>query len=149
MAKSTATTVDGYLAELPPERRAVIAAVREVILGHLPAGYEEALAFGMIGYGVPLSRYPVTYNRQPLGYVALAAQKNHYALYLMGVYADPAAEQALRDAFARAGKKLDCGKSCVRFGKLDDLPLEAIGAAVAHHDVDAYIALYEAARNGR
>lgn len=146
MARSNAATVEEYLAELPPERRQVIAEVRELILRNLPSGYQESVGFGMINYCVPLSRYPKTYNGQPLGYVALAAQKNHNALYLMSVYSDPAQEKALRDAFAAVGKKLDIGKSCVRFRKLDDLALDAIAGVVAGTTPDEHIARYEAAR---
>jgi uncharacterized protein YdhG (YjbR/CyaY superfamily) len=145
MASSRAATVEQYLAELPEERRAVVAAVRDVVLRNLPEGYAEAMAFGMIGYAVPLARYPDTYNGQPLAYAAIAAQKNYYALYLMGPYGDPRQEKALRDAFAAAGKKLDMGKSCIRFKKLDDLPLEALGRIIASTPPDAYIATCEAA----
>jgi hypothetical protein len=146
VATSKATTVDEYLRELPAERRAVVSAVRDLILRHLPAGYREAMASGMIGYGIPLERYPNTYNKQPLGYAALAAQKNHYALYLMGVYQDPAQEARLKEAFARAGKQLDMGKSCVRFRALEDLPLDAIGELIASTPPEAHIARYEAGR---
>jgi uncharacterized protein YdhG (YjbR/CyaY superfamily) len=145
MASSKAATVDAYLAELPEERRAVVSAVREMVLRHLPAGYEEAMSYGMIGYAVPLARYPDTYNGQPLAYAALAAQKNYYALYLMSADAD-GQEQALRDAFAAAGKKLDMGKSCIRFRKLDDLPLDAIGQVIASTPPERHIARHEAAR---
>src|SRR4029078_6325705 len=86
MARSTASTVDEYLASLPEERRAVISAVREVVLRNLPAGYQETMNWGAISYEVPLERYPTTYNGQPLSFAALAAQKNHYALYLMCVH---------------------------------------------------------------
>jgi uncharacterized protein YdhG (YjbR/CyaY superfamily) len=143
MASSRAATVDEYLAELPPERRTVISAVRDVVRRNMPAGYTEAMAFGMIGWGIPLARYPNTYNGQPLGYVALAAQKNYYALYLMCAYMDPAETAWLVDAFARAGKTLDMGKSCVRFKSLDDLPLDAIGQIVARITPEMYIARYE------
>jgi hypothetical protein len=144
--KSQAATVDAYLAELPPERRAVVAAVRALVLGHLPAGYTEAMAFGMIGYGIPLADYPTTYNGQPLMYAALAAQKRHYALYLMSVYADGEEERRLREAFARAGKTPDMGKSCLRFASLDDLALDAVADVVAGTPPAAFIAHYEAAR---
>jgi hypothetical protein len=100
----------------------------------------------MLTYVVPLSRYPTTYNKQPLAYVALAAQKHHYALYLSGVYGDPAQAAALREGFAGAGKKLDMGKSCVRFKRLDDLALDAVRAAVASTPPEAFIAQYEASR---
>ena len=145
MATSKAATVDEYLAELPGDRREVVSAVRDMVLRSLPAGYRESMAFGMIGYGIPLERYPNTYNGQPLAYAAIAAQKNYYALYLMSAYSG-AQEQAVRDAFAQAGKKLDMGKSCIRFKKLDDLPLEALGRIIASTPPDAYIAHSEAVR---
>ena len=148
MAQSTAATVDAYLDELPPDRRAVVSTVRDLVRRHLPDGYREGMSFGMIGWSVPLERYPNTYNGQPLGYVALAAQKSHYALYLTCAYMDPAGEARLRAAFAAAGKKLDMGKSCLRFKRLDDLPLDAIGAIIAETTPEAFIATYEAARAG-
>jgi hypothetical protein len=146
MVQSKAATVEECLAELPEERRAVIAAVREVILAHLPEGYEESMAWGMIGYGIPLSRYPNTYNKQPLGFVALAAQKNYYSLYLMCAYQDSEDEAFLRRAFEAAGKKLAMGKSCIRFKRLDDLPLDAIGEVIARTPPERMIATYEASR---
>lgn len=146
MASSKAETVEQYLQELPEERRAVVSAVRDVVLRNLPQGYREGMGFGMIGYVVPLEDYPHTYNRQPLAYAALAAQKNYYALYLNCVYQDPAREEWLRDEFARAGKKLDMGKSCLRFKKLDDLPLDAIGTLIAGTPPAEFIAQYELAR---
>lgn len=146
MARSAATTVDAYLAELPPERRAVAAALRALILEYLPHGYVETISWGMPSYEVPLSRYADTYNGQPLGYVAFAAQKNGYSLYLSGVYTDPDKDAALRAAFAQAGKKLDRGKACVRFKRLDDLPLPAIGALIAVIPVTDFIAGHERSR---
>lgn len=146
MARSSAATVQEYLDELPEDRRAVVSAVRDVILQNLPDGYRECLSFGMIGYVLPLERYPDTYNGQPLSYVSLAAQKSHYAVYLSCVYQDPRKEAWLREAFQKAGKKLDLGKSCVRFKKLQDLPLDVIGQAVAGTPPEDFIACYEAAR---
>jgi len=146
MPRSSATTPEAYLAELPSERRADIAAVRDVIRKNLPEGYGESVNWGMISYGVPLERYPNTYNKQPLCYVGLAAQKNYNALYLMRVYGDKAQEKRLRDAFKKAGKKLDMGKSCVRFKKAEDLPLDTIGEIVASTPVDKWIAVYESSR---
>lgn len=146
MVQSQAKTVEAYLAELPPERREVVAAVRRMVLEHLPAGYVESMGWGMVCWGIPLARYPKTYNGQPLGYAALAAQKSHYALYLMSVYADSKEEQELREAFTRAGKKLDMGKSCIRFRRLEDLEMGALGRAIASTPPDAFIALYEASR---
>jgi uncharacterized protein YdhG (YjbR/CyaY superfamily) len=140
MVSSHAQTVDQYLAELPPDRRAVVAAVRDHVNAHLPPGYVESMAFGMIGWGVPLSRYPDTYNGQPLGYVALAAQKNAYSLYLMGCYMYPEQDAALKAAYAKAGKKLDMGKSCLRFKSLDGLLLDDIGRIIASTPVDEFVA---------
>jgi Domain of unknown function (DU1801) len=146
MASSKAATVERYLQELPEDRRAVVSAVRDVVVRNLPAGYRETMSWGMISYEVPLEDYPDTYNGQPLGCAALAAQKNYYALYLNCVYSDPAREQWLRDAFAQAGKKLDMGKSCVRFKKLEDLPLDVIGTLIAATPPAEFIALYQTAR---
>lgn len=145
MVRKAAPTVEAYLDSLPQDRRGVVAAVREVILRNLPDGYTETASAGMITYGVPLERFASTYNRQPLGYVALASQKNHLALYMMGAYADPAQAKWIGEAFARAGKKLDMGKSCIRFRKLDDLPLDVIGEAVARMAPEELIALHDAA----
>ena len=149
MASSAAGTVTEYLEQLPPERRAVVAAVRDVVNAHLPSGYVETMAYGMIGWGIPLSRYPDTYNGQPLSFAGLAAQKHHYALYLNCVYADPASEQSLREAYARAGKRLDMGKSCLRFKRLDDLLLDEVARQVGSMPPDALIAHHEAARAGQ
>lgn len=146
MASSKAGTVEEYLLELPQDRRAVVSAVRDVVLRNLPAGYREMMTFGMITWGIPLEEYPNTYNGQPLGYAALAAQKNYYALYVM-TYMDPAREQWLREEFEKAGKKLDMGKSCLRFKKLEDLPLDVIGQLIASTPPREYITLYENARN--
>jgi hypothetical protein len=143
---SAPVTPDALLAELPPERRQVVAAVRDLVRGALPAGYEEQVSGKMLTYVVPLSRYPTTYNKQPLAYAALAAQKSHYALYLTGAYADPAQAEALRAGFARAGKRLDMGKACLRFRALDDLALDAVRDAVASMPAEALIARYEASR---
>jgi hypothetical protein len=146
MVQSAAQTVKGYLDELPRVRRAVIAKVRDMIRRNLPAGYEEAMGYGMITYSIPLSRYPETYNGQPLMYVALAAQKNNYAVYLTGSYGDPTRAAKLKAGFKAAGKKLDAGKSCIRFKKLEDLPLDVIGEAIADIPADELIARYEKSR---
>ena len=149
MATSKATTVDEYLDELPADRRDAVEAVRSVILEHLPMGYEETMQYGMIGYVVPLERYPVTYNGQPLGIAALASQKNYMSLYLMNVYGDPETERWFVEEYEASGKKLDMGKSCVRFKKLDDLPVDLVGKAIARTSVDEFIGMYEASRRKR
>ena len=148
MVRSPAPTGPRYLASLPPDRRRVISAVRKVIRAHLPAGYRETMNWGMISYEIPLKRFPETYNGQPLMYAALAAQKNNYAVYLTGTYQDKKLAAWFKAQFAKAGKRLDAGKSCVRFKSLDDLPLDAIGAMIASTTVDEYIARYERNRRG-
>ena len=146
MATGKPSTVQGYLKQLAPEQRDVIAAVRNVVLEHLPGGYAETMNWGMISYEVPLERYPDTYNGKPLAYAGLAAQKNHYALYLVGANSDPKQVEYLQKAFEKHGKKLDMGKSCLRFKKLDDLPLDVIGKVIASTPPDKLIAQAEAAR---
>lgn len=143
MARSEAKTVEEYLNELPADRREVVSQVREVILANLPEGYEESMNWGMIAYEVPLDRYPDTYNKQPLGYLALAAQKNHYAVYAHGIYMDPNGEAWIKGRFEESGKRLDMGKSCIRFRKLEAIPLEVIGEVAAMLSVDDFIAQYE------
>ncbi len=146
MVQSKATTAQQYLKELPAEKQAVIKTIRKTIADHLPKGYKEGVQYGMICYSVPLSRYPEGYlkNReQPLPYVALAAQKNYYAIYFTGIYANKKIEQWFAKAYKDSGKKLDMGKSCLRFKKIDDLALDVIGEAIAKISVDDFIALYE------
>lgn len=146
MVQSKAATVEEYLEELPEERREVVAAVRDVVRDNLPEGYEETMRWGMISYEIPLSRYPKTYNKQPLSYVGLAAQKNHYALYMMSCYESSQSEELLRRGFEQAGKKLDMGKCCVRFERLEDVPLDTIGRVVAETPPEEMIATHEASR---
>jgi hypothetical protein len=143
-----ATTIDGYLAKLPADRRAAIARVRDVVNANLPAGFEEGVQYGMISWYVPLSRYPDTYNGHPLAVASLAAQKRHMALYLMSVYGSRELEAWFRGAFAKAGKRLDMGKACVRFKSLDALPLDVIGETIRRVPVEAFLSRYEAARAG-
>lgn len=144
--RSDAKTVEQYLARLPDDRRLAVATVRETILAHLPKGYEEAMNWGMISYQVPLAVHPDTYNGQPLMYAALASQKNHMAVYLSAIYADEEARGAFEAAYKATGKRFDVGKSCVRFRKLENLPLEVIAEAVASVPVGQFIAKYQGAR---
>jgi hypothetical protein len=144
--QSNATTVEEYLAGLPENRRHAIGAVRDVINAHLPAGYAESIAFGMIGWGIPLEDYPDTYNGKPLAYAALASQKNHLSVYLMGLYSDGPEESWFRQQYAERGLRLDMGKSCVRFKRLDQVPLDVLGGAIERIPVGEFIARYEAAR---
>ena len=147
--QSDAKTVAEYLSNLDDVRREAISAVRGVILDNLPDGYEEAMQFGMITYVVPLSVLADTYNGQPLMYVALASQKRHMSLYLTNVYGDESVEQWFRERYRAAGKKLDMGKSCVRFRKLDDLPLTLVGEVVARTPIADFVEIYKASRSGR
>jgi hypothetical protein len=149
--KSAATTVEGYLAELPEDRRAVIEAVRKVILENLDEGYEEGIQYGMIGYYVPHGVFPAGYHcdpRQPLPFAALASQKGYMSLYLMCIYGHESLRSWFEDAWVKAGMKLDMGKSCVRFKKLDDLALDVIGAAIRRVPARKYIAYVESAQAG-
>ena len=144
--RSDAAGPEEYLGSLPDDRRTALATVREVILANLPDGYEESVNWGMLSYEVPLSRYPDTYNDQPLQYAALASQKRYMSLYLNNVYGDPDTEAWFTEQYRTTGKRLDRGKSCVRFRTLDDLPLELVGGVIARTPVDDFIARYEASR---
>jgi len=137
--KSESTTVADYLAKLPPDRRQSIEQVREIILKNLPEGYEEVMNWGMITYQVPLEIYPDTYNKKPLMYAALANQKNHMAVYLTGIYMDEKLNQEFEDSYKKTGKGYDVGKSCVRFRKLDDLPLPLIGESIKAMEMDEFV----------
>jgi hypothetical protein len=146
VVKSDAVTVGQYLASLPANRRAAISRVREVMLENLPEGYVERMNWGMISYEIPLSRYPQTYNKRPLMLAALASQKNYMAVYLLTIYGDPEAESWFQERYRASGKRLDMGKSCVRFRRLEDLPLDLVGEVIRKVSVDQYIERYERAR---
>jgi hypothetical protein len=144
--QSQAKTVAAYLKELPAERRAALQAVREVFLANLPAGYEEGMQYGMIGYYVPHSVYPAGYHcdpQQPVPFGGMASQKNHMSLYLMCIYGDAAQRAWFEKAWRASGKKLDMGKACVRFKQVEDLPLDVIGEAVRRVPVKKFLAFYE------
>jgi Domain of unknown function (DU1801) len=141
-----ATTVKDYLDSLPRDRRSDIMKVRNVIVDNLPIGYQEAASMRMLTYSVPLSVCPDTYNGEPLCYAALASQKNYMAVYLMGVYGSKDTETWFRSSFKERGKKLDMGKSCVRFKTVEDLPLDVIGQAIARHSVEEWVSLYRLSR---
>jgi hypothetical protein len=140
--QSKATTVAEYLSSLPEDRRRAIEAVRKVILQNLDKDYEEGMQYGMIGYYVPHRVYPAGYHcdpKQPLPFAALGSQKNYMSVYLMCVYGESKLAQWFREAWAKTGKKLDMGKSCVRFKKPEDLALEVIGEAIKRVPAKAYI----------
>ena|SRR5258708_7926156 len=144
--KSSAKTPDAYVKSLPADRRDAIGQVRKIILKNLPKGYEEIVDFGVLAYVVPLKRLPNTYNGRPLPVAALASQKQYMSVYLMCVYGHKPTKAWFESEFKKAGRKLDMGKSCVRFKKLDDLPLDVIGKAIARVSVDNYIKRYRLSR---
>jgi hypothetical protein len=146
--QSKAATVEHYLAELPEDRRKAIEAVRQVVLKNLDKDFEEGIQYGMIGYYVPHRVYPAGYHcdpKQPLPFAGLASQKNYMSLYLMCAYGDTPLAQWFREAWVKTGKKLDMGKSCVRFTKVEDLALDVIGEAIKRVPAKKYIEHCEAA----
>ena len=143
MATTKSRTVAEYLASLPPERRKELAAVRTLVRKHLPKGYRERMNWGMICWEIPVTTYPRTHNAQPLCYVALAAQKHHLSLYLTAAYMFAEQTEAIRAGSRAAGKKLDMGKSCIRFRRAEDLALPVIADCVAAIPPARYIVRYE------
>ena len=144
-----ATTVAEYLAALPADRRAAVSAVRKVINDNLPDGYEEGMQFGMIGWYVPLSLYPTGYGdnpKVPLPLIGLASQKSGMVLHCIGLYMNPTLSTWFTEQYKKSGKKLDMGKGCVRFKKLEDLALDVVSRTVARVSVKEHVASYQAAR---
>lgn len=137
--RSSATTVDQYLSELPDDRRSAIEQVRSVLLKHLPEGLEEVMNWGMITYQVPWETCSDTYNNKPLMYAALANQKNYMAVYICGLYCFAGMKEQFEKEYRATGKKLDMGASCVRFKTVEDLPLDIIGTYIGKVSVDDYI----------
>ena len=146
MVSSKAPTPEAYLAELLPERAGFVARLRDLVNANLPDGYVERMSWGMISWEVPAERYPDTYNGQPLVYAALAAQKNHTALYLNCVYASAERTERMKGQWAAAGKKLDMGKSCLRFKKAEDVAEDVLAHTIRSIPVERFIAEYEAGR---
>lgn len=142
-----ADTPDQYVAQLPDDRKVAINALRQTIMENLPPGFEEAVGYGMIGYVVPHSLYPAGYHcdpKQPLPFMGMASQKNFVAVYHMGIYADPTLLDWFTAEYAKRVKgKLDMGKSCIRFKKPHEIPLELIGDLAKQMTVEEWIALYE------
>lgn len=144
--QSKAKTVNRYLADLPDARREALQAIRAVVLKNLPKGYEEGMQYGRIGYFVPHSVYPPGYHcdpKQPLPFAGLASQKHYMSISLMCIYGDPELEAWFRTAWAKTGKKLDMGKSCVRFKKIEDVPLKVLGEAIKRVPAKKFIEHYE------
>ena len=142
-------TVAAYLKSLTPEKRAVITAARAFVRKHLPEGYAEFMNWGVINWGIPLEAFSDTHNGQPLCYVGLGAQKSYNSLYLMGVYGSngeytsPFSQKLLVDSFKKAGKRLDMGKCCLHFKKLDDLELTSVAKVIAMSTPKEYLAYYK------
>ena len=146
MVSTSPKTPDEYIATLPDDRRRAIGALRDVVRRNLPEGYEEGMEFGMIAWYVPLERFGDTYNGHPLGLAALASHKQYISLYLNSVYGDPQLADWFRDRYAKSGKRLNMGKSCLRFRSLEDVPLDVIGETIARVPLDQYVEHYRAAR---
>jgi hypothetical protein len=146
MAGSKALTPEAYLDELPPERAELVSRLRDLINANLPDGYVERMNWGMINWEVPAERYPDTYNGQPLVYAGLAGQKNYTALYLNCVYGSEERTERLKAQWAAAGKKLDMGKSCLRFKRSEDVAEDVLAQTIRSIPVDRFIAEYEAGR---
>ena len=144
--QSDASTVEEYLADLPADRREALTAIRDTVNASLDDGFAEGMEYGMVTWGVPLERYPTTYNGKPLGVVSLASQKNHMALYLMCLYSDDGLEEWFRQQYVDRGMKLDLGKSCVRFKSLDEVPLDVLADLLRRITPEQHIARYEASR---
>jgi len=140
MVSSKASTVADYLAELPPERAAIISTMRDLVNQSIPDGYDEVMRWGMISWEMPFEVSGSTYNKQPLNYVALAAQKNGYSLYLNCAACSPERVGRLESAAAAIGQKLNMGKSCIRFKRLDQLPLDAICGEISSASPADYLA---------
>ena len=149
MVRSDANTVEQYLAEIPDDRRADVEMVRETILANLPEGFVETMRWGMITYEVPLDTYPETYNGQPLMFLALAAQKNHLALYLTNVAFMPGGEERFKARYLETGRKLDMGRSCLRFKTADDLATDLVAETIRSTSLEEFIEGYETATASR
>lgn len=145
--KISANTPDEYIAQLPEERQEAMKKLRETILAHIPEGFEEVMSYGMIGYVVPHTRYPNGYHANPelpLPFISIASQKHHIGFYHMGLYNDERILQWFIAAYPEHSKtKLDMGKSCVRFKKMDNIPFELIAALLQKIEVDTWIHQYE------
>ncbi len=144
--QSKAKSVAQYLKELPDDHQEAITEIRNLILDNLPNGYVESMNWGMISYEIPLEIYPDTYNKQPLGVVAIASQKNHMAIYMMGCYMVPNQQEKLLKAYKEMGVKPNMGKSCIRFTKLEKIPLDTIVELIRDFPVDEYIKQYESVK---
>lgn len=145
--QSKAQTVDQYIDELPPDRKNIISELRKVINKNLPKGFSEGMGYGMMGWSVPHSLYPAGYHcapELPLPFMSIASQKNFVAVYHMGIYADAKLMKWFTDEWPKhSSKKLDMGKSCMRFKKPEDVPLKLIGELASKMSPEDWINCYE------
>ena len=146
MSTKNQQSADDYVAALPEDRKLAINMVRDMIRNNLPAGYEETFQQGMNSYVIPLETYPKTYNKLPLMLAGLASQKNYMTVYLMNIYGNRDDEAWFVNRYKATGKKLNMGKSCVRFKTIDDLPIELIGEGIARTPVAAFLEMYESVK---
>jgi uncharacterized protein YdhG (YjbR/CyaY superfamily) len=146
--QSSATSPNDYIAELPTDRRLAIEKLRNTINKTIDPKFSEEMGYGMIGWVVPKSIYPAGYHvdpKQPLPFLGLASQKNHIALYHMGIYSDPELLKWFQDEYAKTGFKLDIGKSCIRFKKLDQIPYELIAELISKVSLNEFLKKYTGA----
>jgi Domain of unknown function (DU1801) len=145
--QATAQNIKEYLEAIPEERKRAFYTLREIILRHIPVGFLEELSYGMLGYVVPHSIYPNGYHcntNLPLPFLNIASQKNFIALYHMGIYADSNLLNWFISEFPKhSSQKLDMGKSCIRFKKIDQIPFDLIGELVQKMSVQDWISSYE------
>lgn len=141
------TQVESYIEKLPTDRKNAMELLRKTILKNLPKGFSEEMSYGMIGYVVPHSIYPNGYHcdpKLPLPFMSIASQKNFIALYHMGIYGDPKLLEWFVNEYPKhCQTKLDMGKSCIRFKKVDQIPYKLISELVSKISVDKWIKLYE------
>jgi uncharacterized protein YdhG (YjbR/CyaY superfamily) len=145
--QSTAKTPEEYIESLPDDRKHAMTQLRNIIIKNLPEGFSESMSYGMLGWAVPHSLYPPGYHcdpKLPLPFLGIASQKNFVAVYHMGIYSDPKLLQWFVDEFPNhARRKLDMGKSCIRFKYMDDIPLELIGKLSSKMTPEQWISIYE------
>ncbi len=139
--KHDSKAVDEHISQIPDRWRSLVEEVREKLLACIDSGFVESLRWGMVTYEVPLEVSGPTYNKQPLSFVALAAQKHHCSLYLMAIYASPEKREQLEMAFAKRGLKADMGKSCIRFKRIEDIPLDEILSMLGEYTVEDFLAI--------
>ena len=139
MVSSDAESVEEYLAGLPDDRRGMLSEVRDMVNGSIPEGYHERMNWGMVVWEVPLEVEPDTYNGEPLMFAGLASQKRHISLYMMPVYQDSSKSERLLAAYEKMGRKPNMGKSCIRFTKLEHLPMDVLSELISECDMESFV----------